>query len=87
MQFTEHFHQRKFEVQPFEMLNQLYLQYKSKFGIQFSDDERVFAVQQQVLYHLEGVLIGPTIVMLGMTGMFHKYFMETSFRDLLRLVY
>jgi hypothetical protein len=33
-----------------------------------------------VLYHIEGNLVGPTIVMLGMTGMFHKYFMETSFR-------
>lgn len=80
MQFTENFHPRKFEVEPFEMLSQLFTQYQSNFGIQFSDDDKIKAVQEQVLYHIEGVLVGPTIVMLGMTGMFHKYFMETSFR-------
>lgn len=80
MQFTENFHPRKFEVEPFEMLNQLFAKYKSDFGISFSDDEKIRSIQEQVLYHIEGVLVGPTIVMLGMTGMFHKYFMETSFR-------
>ncbi|MGC4039860.1 MAG: class I SAM-dependent methyltransferase [Flavobacterium sp.] len=80
MQFTEHFHPRKFEVEPFEMLNQLFDRYKSNFGITFSDDAETREIQEQVLYHIEGVLVGPTIVMLGMTGMFHKYFMETSFR-------
>lgn len=80
LQFSGHFHPRKFEVEPFEMLNKLFQKYKSNFGIQFSDDEKTRAIQEQVLYHIEGVLVGPTIVMLGMTGMFHKYFMETSFR-------
>lgn len=80
LQFSEHFHPRKFEVEPFGMLNELFLKYKSNFGIQFSDDVKIRAIQEQVLYHIEGVLVGPTIVMLGMTGMFHKYFMETSFR-------
>lgn len=80
MQFTEKFHPRKFEVEPFEMLSQLFAKYKSNFGITFSDDAEVRAIQEQVLFHIEGILVGPTIVMLGMTGMFHKYFMETSFR-------
>jgi hypothetical protein len=80
MQFTEHFHPRKFEVEPFEMLNNLFLKYKFNYGIQISNDENERSIQQQVLFHIEGVLVGPTIVMLGMTGMFHKYFMETSFR-------
>lgn len=79
-QFSEHFHSRKFEVEPFEMLSKLYSKYKSNFGIQLSNDEEIRSIQEQVLYHIEGVLVGPTIVMLGMTGMFHKYFMETSFR-------
>ncbi len=34
---------------------------------------------QQMLHHIEGVLIAPTAVKLGMSGMFHKYFMEASF--------
>ena len=80
MQFSEHFHPRKFEVEPFEMLNVLFSKYKSNFGIQFSNDAKIKTIQEQVLSHIEGVLVGPTIVMLGMTGMFHKYFMETSFR-------
>lgn len=80
IQFTEQFHPRKFEVEPFEMLHGLFQKYRSNYGIQFSGDEEIRAIQQQVLYHIEGILVGPTIVMLGMTGMFHKYFMETSFR-------
>ena len=80
LQFSEHFHPRKFEVEPFEMLNHLFQKYKANFGIQLSDNEKTRSIQEQVLYHIEGNLVGPTIVMLGMTGMFHKYFMETSFR-------
>lgn len=37
-------------------------------------------VYLQVLSHIEGVLIGPLIVILGRGGMFHKYFMEASFK-------
>jgi hypothetical protein len=80
LQFTEHFHPRKFEVEPFEMLNVLFRKYKTNFDVKLSDDENERSIQKQVLYHIEGNLVGPTIVMLGMTGMFHKYFMETSFR-------
>lgn len=37
------------------------------------------AIQYQIVKHIEGILVGPLIVNLGMTGMFHKYFMESSF--------
>lgn len=33
----------------------------------------------QIAKHIEGVLLGPLIVRLGMSGLFHKYFMEASF--------
>lgn len=36
-------------------------------------------IQYQILKHIEGLLVAPLVVNLGMTGMFHKYFMETSF--------
>lgn len=36
-------------------------------------------IQYQTVKHIEGFLVAPLIVNLGMTGMFHKYFMETSF--------
>ena len=80
MQFSEKFHPRKFDVEPFEILNDCFKKYKTNFGITLSDDEQTKAIQQQILTHIEGNLVGPTIVMLGMSGMFHKYFMETSFR-------
>lgn len=38
------------------------------------------SVLYQIIKHIEGYLIAPVIVNLGMSGMFHKYFMETSFR-------
>lgn len=38
------------------------------------------AIFNLVLSHIEGFLAGPLIVHLGMKGMFHKYFMEKSFR-------
>lgn len=37
------------------------------------------SVKYQVQKHIEGALVGPIIIKLGMSGMFHKYFMEASF--------
>ena len=53
---------------------------KDNFGIQLSDVADEKNIQEQILKHIEGCIIGPVIVYLGMTGMFHKYFMETSFQ-------
>lgn len=36
-------------------------------------------VAYQMMKHSEGFLMAPMIVKLGMSGMFHKYFMESSF--------
>ncbi|MEM9680618.1 MAG: class I SAM-dependent methyltransferase [Bacteroidota bacterium] len=37
------------------------------------------SVEYQILKHIEGVILGPIIVLLGVNGLFHKYFMEASF--------
>ncbi|WP_312075043.1 class I SAM-dependent methyltransferase [Chryseobacterium sp.] len=37
------------------------------------------SLNYQIQKHIEGVLVGPIIIKLGMSGMFHKYFMEASF--------
>ncbi len=37
-------------------------------------------VNLQILKHIEGLIIAPIIVLLGVNGLFHKYFMEASFR-------
>ncbi|MCW4470083.1 class I SAM-dependent methyltransferase [Flavobacterium sp. MFBS3-15] len=80
LQFSTQFHPRLFEDAPFEKLNLIFEKYKKNYGIEASEDETVNGLQQQILKHVEGYIIGPTIVRLAMNGMFHKYFMETSFR-------
>lgn len=74
------FHPRLFEDVPFEKLNLIFEKYKTRYGIEPSADLLRSSIQRQILKHIEGHLIGPTIVRLAMNGMFHKYFMETSFR-------
>ncbi|WP_337965384.1 class I SAM-dependent methyltransferase [uncultured Flavobacterium sp.] len=80
LHFSTQFHSRLFDDAPFEKLNIIFEKYKKNYGIEPSDDALKNSIQEQVLKHIEGYLIGPTIVRLAMNGMFHKYFMETSFR-------
>src|SRR5690606_29575624 len=80
LQFSIQFHPRLFEDAPFEKLNIIFEKYKKNYDIIFSEDELTRTIQNQILKHIEGYLIGPTIVRLAMNGMFHKYFMETSFK-------
>lgn len=80
LQFSMRFHPRLFEEEPFQKLNALFEKYKNNFGISFSDNQQTLEIQHQILKHIEGYLVGPTLVRLGMSGMFHKYFMEISFR-------
>jgi hypothetical protein len=79
MKLSEKFHARKFEQEPFTVLEGIFNKYKGNYGLQLSEEPEERAVQEQILKHIEGMLVGPTVVMLGMKGMFHKYFMEASF--------
>lgn len=80
MQFSEKFHNRRFEKSPFLVLERIFKKYQQNYEIIIVGNELVGAIQQQILKHIEGHLVGPTVVALGMGGMFHKYFMETSFK-------
>lgn len=80
LQFSTQFHRRLFEDAPFEKLNAIFEKYKQNYGLKPADDQLKNEIQNQILKHIEGNLIGPTIVRLAMNGMFHKYFMETSFK-------
>ncbi len=80
LRFSGQFHRRKFERAPFTVLESIFKKHRENFGIDFSSDSQTRSIQEQVLTHIEGVAIGPTIVSLGMGGMFHKYFMEASFK-------
>jgi len=80
LHFSTKFHPRVFEEEPFKKLNLIFEKYKKNYGIVFSEDPLTSEIQHQILKHIEGYLVGPTLVRLGMNGMFHKYFMEISFR-------
>lgn len=73
---TEKYDKRRFEPEPFDH----WLSVTSPFMDSYELDPDSNDIHHQVLKHIEGVLVGPSVVALGMGGMFHKYFMETSFR-------
>jgi hypothetical protein len=79
MQVSGKYHPRKFEQEPYRLWAQVADKYKAGYGLALSENPEERDVQQQVLLHIEGLLMGPTIVLLGMNGMFHKYFMESRF--------
>ncbi len=79
IRFSAKYHPRKFEKAPFHKLEQLFAHFRSDFGTKPAKEPEEEEVRQQVLGHIEGIILGPTIVRLGMSGMFHKYFMETRF--------
>ncbi|WP_440121420.1 class I SAM-dependent methyltransferase [Tenacibaculum sp. Ill] len=79
LKFSENYSARKFEIEPFIKLENLYKNFTNNFGIEplsTSEEKEIIA---QILTHIEGIIVGPTIVLLGMSGMFHKYFMQTKF--------
>ncbi|GAB4340655.1 MAG: hypothetical protein OHK0038_20170 [Flammeovirgaceae bacterium] len=80
MKLSEKYHPRRFEAEPFRFLHKIMQKYTQNYGVVFSNDALQQSVQQQMLWHIEGAIVAPTVVHLGMTGMFHKYFMEASFR-------
>ncbi len=80
LRFTGGFHPRKFEVEPFRRMEEVYRRYSERYGMELPRHGPDRRVVEQIFTHIEGALFGPTIVRLGMSGMFHKYFMEASFR-------
>lgn len=78
-QFSAKFHPRVFQIEPFRRLEKIFQKYLNRYDLSDSDQEIENTIQYQILKHIEGFLVSPTVVNLGMGGMFHKYFMETSF--------
>ncbi|WP_299336346.1 class I SAM-dependent methyltransferase [uncultured Psychroserpens sp.] len=63
-------------IDAFSALEKVFQSYESRYGLDVSDED---SVAYQILKHIEGVIVAPIIVRLGMNGLFHKYFMEASF--------
>lgn len=74
------YHKRLFQKEPYQFWIKIVGDFKENYNIEFSEDEQILEIQQQILKHIEGTLVAPSAVALGMSGMFHKYFMEHSFR-------
>ena len=61
----------------FIALERIFKSYEEHFGLK---DSEIDDVSTQILKHIEGAIVGPIVVLLGVNGLFHKYFMEASFR-------
>ena len=79
MKVSEEFHPRHFNVEQFSILNRIFNKHKNGEYAPNTTDEKEKKIQAQIEKQIEGVLVGPITVFLGMDGMFHKYFMEASF--------
>jgi SAM-dependent methyltransferase len=80
MKLSAQYHPRKFEREAFDFWHGCATQYSKYMGMVLAgDDTEERRIQDQILTHIEGVLVAPSFVHLGMSGMFHKYFMEVSF--------
>ncbi|CAM3760465.1 hypothetical protein FSS13T_15630 [Flavobacterium saliperosum S13] len=77
---TDVFTSNTITAESIEKLEPLFNTYTRNCNLTFNDNATLKAIQEQILMHIEGYLVAPLIVSLGMSGMFHKYFMETSFR-------
>jgi DNA-binding MarR family transcriptional regulator len=80
LKFSEAYHPRKFEIEPYKVLDKIFDKYRNRYNLPSAPDQSAVDVREQILKHIEGILVGPTVVLLGMHGMFHKYFMEASFK-------
>ena len=80
MKISENYSNRIFEIEPFLKLESTFKNFQNQFGIVLSSEVKTRKIQEQILTHIEGIIVGPTLVHLGMSGMFHKYFMQTRFR-------
>ena len=77
LNYSIKFPEERIGTDAFIALDRIFKKFENNFGLDISDED---SIEFQVLKHIEGAITAPIIVMLGMNGMFHKYFMEASFR-------
>jgi|SRR5690554_2828549 len=80
LQFSQQFNDRFFEKEAFKKLTSLLMMYQNDVLLPAATSSDEAEIRQQLSHYIEGCLVGPIIVRLGMNGMFHKYFMESSFK-------
>nr|WP_315159010.1 class I SAM-dependent methyltransferase [uncultured Flavobacterium sp.] len=80
LEYSNDLRPKLFEGEIFNRMKLIFEKYQNNYSISFSEDNLTNEIQHQILTHIEGSLVGQITVHLGMSGMFHKYFMEISFR-------
>ena len=76
LKYSVKFPEERIGTDAFIVLEQIFKKYENLFGLKKITDG---SIEQQMLKHIEGCIVGPIIVLLGVNGLFHKYFMEASF--------
>lgn len=77
LKYSVNFPNERIGLDAFLALERIFKKYKTQFGLSNVVEGNI---EYQILKHIEGVIVAPIIVMLGVNGLFHKYFMEASFR-------
>lgn len=77
LSYAVNFPEERIGPDAFLALERIFKKYESQFGLTNVVED---TIEYQILKHIEGVIVAPIIVMLGVSGLFHKYFMEASFR-------
>jgi SAM-dependent methyltransferase len=77
LKYSVEFPNERIGANAFLALERIFKKYELRFGVNNSTEVNI---EHQILKHIEGVIVAPIIVMLGVKGLFHKYFMEASFR-------
>jgi len=77
LKYAVNFPEERIGADAFLALERIFKKYETQFGLTNVSED---SVEHQILKHIEGVIVAPIIVMLGVNGLFHKYFMEASFR-------
>lgn len=77
LRYSDRFaNEKMISLDAFIALERIFKSFEDNFGLDISDET---TVEYQICKHIEGVIAGPIIVLLGVNGLFHKYFMEASF--------
>ena len=76
LNYSVKFPEENIGADAFIALERIFKTYENHFGLQNVQEH---ALEHQILKHIEGVIVAPIVVLLGVNGLFHKYFMEASF--------
>ena len=77
LKYSDRFaHEKTISTDAFIVLERIFKRFETNYDIEVSNED---SIEYQILKHIEGVIAGPIIVLLGVNGLFHKYFMEASF--------